>query len=106
MESSKNYRPGIQLQNVFPSDFMARLPLADILHRGVVYSLAALSVYGVVMSIMVHRDTMKRGREIMAEREALGLPTTPVEKQQVSTEEVEKSLAEQAQAIFRKRGAS
>lgn len=41
---------------------MARLPLPDILHRGVVYSLAGLSVYAVVMSVFIHRDTMKRGR--------------------------------------------
>lgn len=41
---------------------MARLPLSDILHRGVVYSLAGLSVYAVAMSIFIHRDTMQRGR--------------------------------------------
>ncbi|KAF9479093.1 hypothetical protein BDN70DRAFT_879159 [Pholiota conissans] len=84
---------------------MARLPLTDILHRGVVYSLAGLSVYGVVMSVLIHRDTMRRGRGIMAEREALGLPTTP-EKKKIQPEDVEKSLAEQAQAIFQKRNAS
>ncbi|KJA28743.1 hypothetical protein HYPSUDRAFT_154778 [Hypholoma sublateritium FD-334 SS-4] len=81
---------------------MARLPLSDIVHRGVVYSLAALTVYGVVMSVLIHQDTMKRGREIIVEREAQGLPTTPVPKKQVNPEDVEKSLAEQAQAIFRK----
>jgi len=79
---------------------MGRLPLSDILHRGIVYSLAGLSVYAVVMSVFIHRDTMQRGREIITEREALGLPTT-VKKEEL-TEEVEQSLAEQALAIFRK----
>ncbi|KIM35324.1 hypothetical protein M413DRAFT_79490, partial [Hebeloma cylindrosporum] len=39
-----------------------RLSFTDYLHRGIVYSLAGLSVYAVVMSFLVHRDTMKRGR--------------------------------------------
>ncbi|KAF8161423.1 hypothetical protein B0H34DRAFT_700909 [Crassisporium funariophilum] len=80
---------------------MARLGITDILHRGVVYSLVGLSGYAVVMSVLIHRDTMKRGREVIAEREALGLPTTMVKKEE-RTEEVEKTLAEQAQAIFRR----
>jgi len=79
---------------------MARLPLSDILHRGVVFSLAGLSVYGVVMAVLVHRDTLQRGRDIIVEREALGLPTTV--KKEEHTEEVEQTLAEQALAIFRK----
>jgi len=79
---------------------MTRLPLSDILHRGVVYSLAGLSVYAVVMSVFIHQDTMQRGRDIIAEREALGLPTTV--KKEERTEEVEQTLAEQALAIFRK----
>ena len=41
-----------------------RLSLADYLQRGIVYSLAGLSVYAVVMSFLVHRDTMKRGRGV------------------------------------------
>ncbi|KAF8911620.1 hypothetical protein CPB84DRAFT_1821033 [Gymnopilus junonius] len=58
---------------------MPRLSLTDILHRGVVYSLAGLTVYGVVMSVVVHRDTLRRGRvgEYRTEREAMGLPITP-----------------------------
>ena len=43
---------------------MARLPLADILHRGVVYSLVGLSVGCMVMAVFVHRDTMQRGRGV------------------------------------------
>lgn len=43
---------------------MARLPLSDILHRGIVYSLAGLTVCGVVMAVFVHRDTMQRGRGV------------------------------------------
>lgn len=38
------------------------LPVLDILHRGIVYSLAGLTVCGMGMSIVVHRDTLQRGR--------------------------------------------
>lgn len=41
---------------------MARLSITDMLHRGVVFSLAGLSVYAVVMSVLIHRDTMQRGQ--------------------------------------------
>ncbi|KAH9485670.1 hypothetical protein JR316_0002580 [Psilocybe cubensis] len=91
---------------------MPRLPLVDILHRGVVYSLAGLTVYGVVMSVLIHRDTIRRGEvsvnrfnqtlQIMLERKALGLPLTKPKKEEIS-EEVEQTLAEQAQAIFKNR---
>jgi len=42
---------------------MARLKLGvlDYLHRGLVYSCVGLSVYAVAMSIVIHRDTMKKG---------------------------------------------
>jgi len=79
---------------------MARLPLSDILHRGVVYSLVGLTVSSAVMAVFVHLDTMQRGRDVIAEREALGLPTTVKKKER--TEEVEQTLAQQALAIFRK----
>jgi len=85
---------------------MPRLSLTDILHRGVVYSLVGLSVYGVVMSVVIHRDTLKRGREIIAQREAMGLPITPPKNQEELSEEVEKTLSEQALNVFRKRKAS
>jgi hypothetical protein len=81
-----------------------RLSIGDYLHRGIVYSLAGLSLYAVVMSVLVHRDTIKRGQEIMAERKALGLSMDKPNKE--NTKEVEQSLAEQAQAIFRKRNTS
>lgn len=42
--------------------FRTKLPLLDILHRGVVYSLAGLTVWGIVMSVAVHRDTIQRGK--------------------------------------------
>jgi Cytochrome oxidase c assembly len=38
------------------------LPVLDILHRGIVYSLVGLSVLGVGMGVAVHRDTLQRGR--------------------------------------------
>lgn len=41
---------------------MARLPLPDILQRGITYSLAGLTVYGLFVGVAVHRDTLRRGR--------------------------------------------
>ncbi len=41
---------------------MARLPLPDILQRGITYSLAGLTVYGLIVGVAVHRDTLRRGR--------------------------------------------
>ncbi|EIW80514.1 hypothetical protein CONPUDRAFT_56910 [Coniophora puteana RWD-64-598 SS2] len=39
-----------------------RLTVTDILHRTFVSGLAALSVYGLFLGYMVHRDTLARGR--------------------------------------------
>lgn len=39
-----------------------RIPITDLLHRGVVTSLFGLTIYGVFMGVAVHRDTLKRGR--------------------------------------------
>jgi len=41
---------------------MARIPVSDLLHRGLVFSLASLSVYGLFLGVMVHRETMEKGR--------------------------------------------
>ncbi|KAF4621126.1 hypothetical protein D9613_000997 [Agrocybe pediades] len=89
---------------------MPRLPIADILHRGVVYSLVGLSVYGVVIEAEVGDPVVSSSKnvfsssertEILKEREALGLPTTLPKKE--LSEEVEETLAQQATAIFKKR---
>lgn len=37
-------------------------PLADILHRGAVLTLVGISVWGIGTGVMVHRDTLRRGR--------------------------------------------
>jgi hypothetical protein len=39
-----------------------RMPIADILHRGVVTSLFGLTVFGVFMGVAIHRETLKKGR--------------------------------------------
>ena len=41
---------------------MARISVADVLHRGVVLSLVGLTVYGIGAGVMIHRDTLRRGR--------------------------------------------
>ncbi|PPQ89006.1 hypothetical protein CVT25_005105 [Psilocybe cyanescens] len=80
---------------------MPRLPLVDILHRGVVYSLAGLTVYGVVMSVLIHRDTIRRGEDY-GRKTGVGVTIDQTEE----GEEIEQTLAEQAQAIFRNRRSS
>lgn len=39
-----------------------RLTLPDILHRTVVSGLALLSLYGLGLGYMVHRETLEKGR--------------------------------------------
>jgi hypothetical protein len=39
-----------------------RLPITDVLHRGLVTSLFGLTLYGVFMGVAIHRDTLQRGR--------------------------------------------
>jgi len=38
------------------------LPLLDILHRGVVYSLAGLTCWTIISSVAVHRETIQKGK--------------------------------------------
>ncbi|KAI9512511.1 hypothetical protein F5148DRAFT_849695 [Russula earlei] len=40
-----------------------RLSVADILHRGVVLSLVGVCVWGIGTGILVHRDTVRMGRD-------------------------------------------
>ncbi|KAI0753436.1 hypothetical protein C8Q80DRAFT_513000 [Daedaleopsis nitida] len=42
--------------------FRTRLPISDILHRGLVWSLFGVSVWGIVMIGVVHRNTLAAGR--------------------------------------------
>ncbi|PCH35715.1 Acylphosphatase [Wolfiporia cocos MD-104 SS10] len=48
-----------------------RMSIGDILHRGVVYTLFGISVWGIVMMGLIHRDTIKRGNEDEANEIAL-----------------------------------
>ena len=41
------------------------LTLADVLHRTVVSGLAALSVYGVFLGYMVHKETLAKGQGML-----------------------------------------
>lgn len=79
-----------------------RLSVADILHRGVVLSLVGVCVWGIGTGILVHRDTLRMGREIIAQREAAGLPIDVVPEKKVQ-EANEQRWAEAAQAVFRGR---
>jgi len=37
-------------------------PVIDILHRGFVLSLAAVSAYGIFLGVAIHRETLEKGR--------------------------------------------
>ncbi|KAJ3800282.1 hypothetical protein GGU11DRAFT_773854 [Lentinula aff. detonsa] len=41
---------------------MPRLPVLDVIHRTVVYSLAGLTAWTVVSAVMIHRETLQKGR--------------------------------------------
>ncbi|KAJ4483789.1 hypothetical protein J3R30DRAFT_3451445 [Lentinula aciculospora] len=48
---------------------MSRLPLLDIIHRTVVYSLTGLTAWTVVSAVMIHRETLQKGRARMEAEE-------------------------------------
>ncbi|KAI0785828.1 hypothetical protein C8Q75DRAFT_774704 [Abortiporus biennis] len=72
--------------------------IGDLLHRGLIYSLVGISVWAVVMTGVVHRDTLQRGQEALAVKEAQ-------ERLSKESEEVKKEseLAEAAQAALQGR---
>jgi hypothetical protein len=41
---------------------MPRLPIGDILHRGIVYTCIGTTFWGVYAAYQIHRDTLRRGR--------------------------------------------
>ncbi|KAI0644938.1 hypothetical protein C8Q79DRAFT_912142 [Trametes meyenii] len=75
-----------------------RLAISDILHRGLVWSLLGVSVWGIVMIGVVHRNTMRAGRGALAQQEALAKVETVKED-----EKREIALAEAAQAALKGR---
>lgn len=76
-----------------------RMSIGDILHRALVYSLAGLSVWGIVMMGVVHRETLQRGKEALAAQEATQLK----ENEEQANEQ---ALAEAAQAALQRSGKS
>lgn len=72
-----------------------RLTLPDILHRTVVSGLAALTAYGLFLGYMVHKETLAKGRALLAKREAEAKEQGPVATQVVD-EVRERALAEAA----------
>ncbi|KAI6111942.1 hypothetical protein EDD16DRAFT_1605019 [Pisolithus croceorrhizus] len=86
-----------------PSYDRPRLTLPDILHRTVVSGLAALTVYGLFLGYMVHRETLAKGRELLAKREAEAKERSSVATQ-VTDEAREQALAEAAaQSVLKSR---
>ncbi|EKM53637.1 uncharacterized protein PHACADRAFT_260096 [Phanerochaete carnosa HHB-10118-sp] len=49
---------------------LRQVPIGDILHRGLLYTLVGITGWGVYMIGAVHMDTMRRGREALALKEA------------------------------------
>ncbi|KAK0493059.1 hypothetical protein EDD18DRAFT_1180490 [Armillaria luteobubalina] len=45
------------------------LPILDIIHRGVVYSLVGLAIYAGVGIVSTHNNTMRAGRGALARHE-------------------------------------
>ncbi|KAH9833538.1 uncharacterized protein C8Q71DRAFT_773911 [Rhodofomes roseus] len=76
-----------------------RLSISDMIHRGVLYTLVGISVWGVVMIGVVHRDTLKRGRGALALHEAN-------KRKEEEAQENEVALAQAAQAALDKGGKS
>ncbi|KAH9856738.1 hypothetical protein C2E23DRAFT_721485 [Lenzites betulinus] len=83
-----------------------RLAVSDVLHRGLVWSLLGVSVWGIVMMGVVHRETLKAGRgahmQALARQEALG-QTPQVAPSPKEDEQKEIDLAEAAQAALKGR---
>ncbi|KAJ7579312.1 hypothetical protein C8J56DRAFT_1059536 [Mycena floridula] len=77
----------------------ARLPVADIIHRAVVYSLAGISIMAIVAGVAIHRETMKQGR---AESTLIDVVSRmKAAKEREKEEELKEiALAERAQAAF------
>lgn len=49
---------------------LRQVPIGDILHRGLLYTLVGITGWGIYMIGAVHMDTMRRGREALALKEA------------------------------------
>ncbi|KAF8317599.1 hypothetical protein DL93DRAFT_507924 [Clavulina sp. PMI_390] len=63
--------------------------LADVLHRGIVITLAGITGWGLYTGASVHFHTLEAGKRALAEREAQGLVSDTLKER-------EEALAEQA----------
>ncbi|KDQ56401.1 hypothetical protein JAAARDRAFT_36570 [Jaapia argillacea MUCL 33604] len=75
-----------------------RAPIWDLAHRGVVLGCVGLSAYGMIAAYSVHQDTLRRGRELIEQREA---EAAVVQTQNSIEEKNEVALAEAAQSALR-----
>ena len=64
MHPNKTFRERRSPIVLTPRTMPPKLSVLDILHRTVVYSLVGISVYGIGMGVVVHRDTLRRGRGV------------------------------------------
>ncbi|TBU22314.1 hypothetical protein BD311DRAFT_676375 [Dichomitus squalens] len=81
--------------------FRTRLSIGDILHRGVVWSLFGITVWGAVMIGVVHRNTLAAGRAHTCG--IIALQYTLSYLRAVQEEQNEIALAEAAQAALKGR---
>jgi len=75
-----------------------RMPITDIIHRGLVTSLFGLALYGTFLGVAIHRETLQRGREMLAQKEA---ESEDLRRKDALDEIKEQALAEDAQAALR-----
>jgi len=79
------------------------IPIPDLIHRTFVYGLVGVCVWGVGTGLMVHRDTLRRGQEILEERKSAGLvdEVAPDTKKKEADED---RWARMAQSVWEQRG--
>lgn len=63
LETTRSVR-GSHTMSVFQR--LRQMPIGDVLHRGVLYTIVGISGWGIFMIGAVHMDTMKRGRGTLA----------------------------------------
>ncbi|XP_006461378.1 hypothetical protein AGABI2DRAFT_136403 [Agaricus bisporus var. bisporus H97] len=69
------------------------LPVIDLAHRGLLFSLVGITAYGFYLGYAGHNARMERGKEYMARREE-------AERLAEEQKKLEKSLAQSAQSAI------